>query len=150
MTEAALRECGGALELRVSGRMLRAEFRYGQRARRRAERFDPGSLQVRADAVLNLQHDPLIEVASRADGSLRVADGPEAMVLEADLQGAPLDLVRRGRLTGISPEFYARRERRDAGLRVLELADVPAFGLVDVGSYADADRVAPSGRHPGP
>ena len=135
MTE-ALREVGGALEVRVSGRTLLTEFRYGQRARDRAEFFEPGSLEVRADATLNLQHDPMIEVASRADGSLRVTDSPEALSLEADLQGAPLELVRRGRLTGISPEFFARRERRDAGLRVVELADVPAFGLVDRGSYA--------------
>ena len=132
----ALREHAAPLEVRVSGRTLRAEVPYGTRARDRAEQFAPGSLRVRPDAVLNLQHDPMIEVASREARSLRLTDGPDAMLLEADLQGAPLDLVRRGRLTGISPEFYARRAHRDAGVRVIEHADVPAFGLVDVGSYS--------------
>ena len=132
----ALREHAVPLEVRVSGRTLRAEVPYGERARDRAEQFAPGSLRVRPNAVLNLQHDPMIEVASREARTLRISDGPGAMVLEADLQGAPLDLVRRGRLRGISPEFYCRRAHRDAGVRVVELADVPAFGLVDVGSYA--------------
>ena len=103
-----LREHAAPLEVRVSGHTLRAEVPYGERARDRAERFAPGSLRVRPDATLNLQHDPMIEVASRGARTLRITDGPGAMVLEADLQGAPLDLVRRGRLTGVSPEFYAR------------------------------------------
>ena len=132
----ALREVAAPLEVRVSGRTLRAEVPYGERARDRAEQFAPGSLRVRPDAVLNLQHDRMFEVASRERRTLRLTDGPDAMLLEADLQGAPLDLVRRGALRGISPEFYARRERREAGLRVIEHADVPAFGLVDIGSYA--------------
>ena len=132
----ALLEHGRALEVRVSGRTLRASMPYGERARDRAERFDPGSIRPMYPVSLNLQHDPLIEVASTADQTLRLHEHRGGVALEADLRGAPLELVRRGRLTGISPEFFARRERRESGVRVLEVADVPAFGLVDVGSYA--------------
>ena len=136
----ALLEHGGALEVRVSGRTLRAEMPYGQRARDRAEQFAPGSIRPMYPVELRLQHDPMLAVATTADRSLRLRDTPEAMIVEADLRGdsrnGPLGLVARGALRSISPEFYARRSHTDAGLRVITEADLPAFGLVDVGSYS--------------
>lgn len=127
------------LEVRVAGRTLSgAAIPYGERARDRAEMFRPGSVELLEPVTLNLQHDPERRIASTADGTLRIADGPDALRLEADLRegSAELALVRRGALTGLSGEFYAIRETRSAeGLRVIERAAVPAFGLVDRGSY---------------
>ena len=139
----ALLETAGALEVRVSGRTLRAEMPYGQRARDRAERFEPGSIRPMYPVTLNLQHDPAMVVATTADRSLRLADTDTALIVEADLKvvaggedyGA-LGLVRRGVVKGISPEFYARRAHTEAGQRVITEAGLPAFGLVDVGSYS--------------
>ena len=127
------------LELRVCGRTLTgAAIPYGEQARDRAEMFRAGSVELLEPVTLNLQHDPERRIASTADGTLRVSDGPDAMRLEADLRegSAELALVRRGALTGLSSEFYAVRETRSAqGLRVIERAAVAAFGLVDRGSY---------------
>ena len=134
MSEALL-EQAAPLEVRVSGRTLRTELRYGQRARDRAEAFAPGSIRPLYPVTLNLQHDRSIEVAGSADRSLRLGERRDRLLLEADLSGAPLELVQRRTLRGVSPEFYARRERRAAGLRIITAADVPAFGLVDLGSY---------------
>lgn len=131
----ALLEMSGVLELRAEGRTLRAEMPYGTRARDRAEQFAAGSLALADPTRLNLQHDRGIELASTADATLRLADGDEALQIEADLQGAALELVQRRRLTGVSLEFRARAERRDAGLRIITAADVDWIGLVDVGSY---------------
>ena len=131
-------EHSAALECRVAGRTLTGEaIRYGEAAQDRAEMFEPGSLQPLYPVVLNLQHDPERRIATTADGSLRLSDSPEALTLEADLRegSAELALVRRGALRGLSVEFYPIRERREAGLRVLTRAALPAVGLVDVGSY---------------
>jgi hypothetical protein len=132
----ALLEMSGALELRASGRTLRAEMPYGERARDRAEQFAPRSLALADPTRLNLQHDRGIELASTADATLRLTDTDEALEIEADLRGAALELVQRRRLTGVSLEFRARAERRTAGLRIITAADVDWIGLVDVGSYA--------------
>ena len=132
----ALREVAAPLEVRVSGRTLRAEVLYGERARDRAEQFAPGSLRPTWPVTMNLQHDRAIEVATSADRSLRLRDTPDAMIVEAELRGAALELVQRGTLTGVSPEMYVREHRSEGGLRVIERADLPAFGLVDRGSYA--------------
>ena len=127
------------LELRVSGRTLTGPaIPYSEQARDRPEMFRPGSVELLEPVTLNLQHDPERRIASTADGTLRVSDGPDALRLEADLRegSAELALVRRGALSGLSSEFYAIRETRSAeGLRVIERAAVPAFGLVDRGSY---------------
>ena len=132
-------ERSAPLEVRVAGRTLTGEaIPYGEQARDRAEMFRQGSVELLEPVTLNLQHDPERRIASTADGSLRVSDGLEALRLEADLRegSAELALVRRGALTGLSSEFYAIRETRGAGgLRVIERAAVPAFGLVDRGSY---------------
>lgn len=131
-------EHSAPLELRVAGRTLSGPaIPYGQQARDRAEMFRPGSVELLEPVTLNLQHDPERRIASTADGTLRISDGPEALRLEADLRegSAELALVRRGALTGLSSEFYAMRETREGGLRVIERAAVPAFGLVDRGSY---------------
>ena len=132
-------ERSAPLECRISGRTLTGPaIPYGQRARDRAEMFRSGSVELLEPVTLNLQHDPERRIASTADGTLRITDSDDALTIEADLRdgSAELELVRRGALTGLSSEFYAIRETRSAeGVRVIERAAVPAFGLVDRGSY---------------
>ena len=126
-------------EVRLSGRTLAGvALRYGEPARDRAEMFEPGAFAPLGPVALNLQHDPLREIASTEAGTLRIDDGPTELRLEADLRdgSAELSLVRRGALRGLSVEFVAMTERRDsAGLRVIRRARLPGVGLVDSGSY---------------
>ena len=127
------------MEVRLSGRTLRGvALRYGEQARDRAEMFEPGAFQPIGPVSLNLQHDRFREVATTDGGSLRIADTPTELRVEADLRegSAELSLIRRKSLTGLSVEFRTIRERRDrAGVRVVERAELPAIGLVDQGSY---------------
>ena len=131
----AVREHAAAIEFRAAGRTLRATMPYSRRARDRDELFLPGSLRPQYPVGMNLQHDRAIRLASTEDRTLRLRETDTAMIIEADLTEGPLDLVRRGRLSGISPEFIARRERRDGTTRVLAEADLYDFGLVHLGSY---------------
>ena len=135
-------ELAAPLEFRVSGRTLTgAAMVYGSEARDRREMFEPGSLVPVEPVTLNLQHDPTREIATTADGSLRLADTAEALNISADLRegSAELELVRRGALRGLSVEFAPLRERRESnGLRVVSRAALPAIGLVDSGSYRTA------------
>ena len=139
-------EQSAPLECRVAGRTLTGEaVRYGvlnpraaPEVRARSERFEPGSIHPVEPVTLNLQHDRHRELASTADGTLRLHDGPDALRIEADLRdgSAELELVRRGALRGLSVEFVPIIERREAGVRVLSRAGLPAIGLVDIGSHA--------------
>ena len=139
-------EQSAPLECRVAGRTLTGEaVRYGvlnpraaPEVRARSERFEPGSIHPVEPVTLNLQHDRHRKLASTADGTLRLHDGPDALRIEADLRdgSAELELVRRGALRGLSVEFVPIIERREAGVRVLSRAGLPAIGLVDIGSHA--------------
>ena len=133
------------LECRVAGRILTGEaVRYGAlnpraapNTRAMSERFEAGSIEPLHPVTLNLQHDPERRIATTADGSLRLHDGSDVLRIEADLRegSAELELVRRGALRGLSVEFLAIAERREAGVRVLSRAGLPAIGLVDIGSH---------------
>ena len=131
-------ELAAPLEVRVDGRTLTGEaMRYGERARDRAERFEPGALVPVEPVTLNLQHDPERRIASTAD-VLRLDHDDKALRIRAELRegSAELSLVRRGALGGLSVEFHPIAERRAAdGVRVIERAALVAVGLVDVGSY---------------
>ncbi len=132
-------ERAAPVEFRVSGRTLHGiALRYGERARDRAERFEPGAFDPLGEVSLNLQHDPEREIASTAEGSLRLSDRPESLRVEADLRegSAELALVRRRALRGLSVEFRSRQERREGGIRVIRRAELAGIGLVDSGSYA--------------
>ena len=131
-------EHSAPLEVRVAGRTLTGTAMiYGQRARDRAEVFEPGALVPVEPVTLNLQHDPERRIASTDDGTLRLDHTDKALTITTELRAgsAELDLVRRGVLGGLSVEFHAMRETRSGGLRVLQRAAMPAIGLVDRGSY---------------
>ena len=129
------REQGRPLEVRFAGRTLSTLVPYGEQARDRSERFDTRALAPDRLVVANVQHDPAFEFASTSDGTVRLEQRADGMAVEIDLTGAPLDLVRRKALTGISPEFYATAEHREGNVRVITGARLVGFGLVDVSSY---------------
>ena len=137
-----------AQEFRVSGRTLSgAAMVYGDVSPGHRERFLPGSFgAVPTTIAVNLQHDAAIVVAERAV----LADSPRALHVRADLpeNSAALALVRRSALNGFSIEFHARAERREAGVRVVERADLTGLALVDRGAYpaSKAEVRARSGR----
>ena len=135
-------------EFRVSGRTLSGvAMPYGTVSPDFRERFVPGAFgDVPATMPVNLQHDSRIIVAERA----MLADSPRDLRVRADLPegSAALKLVRRGSLNGFSVEFHSRRERREAGVRVIERAELVGLALVDSGAYpgASAEVRARSGR----
>ena len=146
MTVGVVAERTAPLEFRVSGgRTLVGEaVKYGRLNPRpapgieaRSERFEAGSIEPMYPVQLTLQHDSERRLAGTEDGTLRLRDGADALWVEADLRegSAELDLVRRRALTGLSVEFIARLERREAGVRVLQRAGMPAVSLVDIGSH---------------
>ena len=142
------REHRAGCEFRVSGRTLSGvAMRYGDTSPDFRERFVPGAFgTVPATLPVNLQHDSSIVVAERAV----LADTPRELRVRAELPegSAALKLVRRGALNGFSVEFRARGERREAGIRVVERAELTGLALVDSGAYpgATAEVRARSGR----
>ena len=135
------------LEFRVQGRTLSGTaLRYGDISPDYAERFEPGAFGEVRTLPINLQHDRAIIVAPSAV----LADSPRSLDVRADLPegSAALALVRRGALSGFSIEFHAKAERREAGIRVIERADLTGLALVDRGAYPEstAEVRARSGR----
>ena len=124
-------------EFRVAGRVLSGTvLRYGDVAPQFRERFVPGAFGAELDVpALNLQHDP--NVVLLASGSYVLNDGPRSLDVRAELPegSAALELVRRGALTGFSIEFQAKSERREAGIRVIESAELTGLALVDRPAY---------------
>ena len=142
-----MREHRAGAEFRVQGRTLSGVvLRYGDIAPDFGERFLPGAFGDVREIAVNLQHDPTLIVAERA----ALADSPRSLDVRADLPegSAALALVRRGALSGFSIEFRARAERRDAGVRVVEKAELTGLALVDRGAYplSKAEIRAKSGR----
>ena len=134
-------------EFRVSGRTLSGRaLVYGDIAPDFGERFMPGAFGAVGTVALNLQHDRAIVVAPRAV----LTDTPRSLDVRADLPegSAALELVRRGVLSGFSIEFHAKTERREAGIRVVERAELTGLALVDKGAYpqSTAELRARSGR----
>ena len=119
---------------------------YGEVASDRAEVFSPGAFTSRENPlVLDVQHDPAIVAATTENGTLTVTDGPRALEVRAALKdarqgepgSAPLEMVRRGALRGLSAAFHALDEHRAAdGTRVVTKAHLVRIGLVDQGSYS--------------
>ena len=122
-------------EFRVQGRTLSGiAMRYGDTSPDFRERFVPGAFgELPTTVSVNLQHDPSVIVAPNAI----LSDSPRALNVRADLpeRSAALALVRRGALSGFSIEFHARAERREAGIRVVERAQLTGLALVDRGAF---------------
>ena len=134
------------LELRAENRRLSGVvLSYADVSPSHRERFERGSLRM-ADAVpLNIGHDAMRAVAWQPGGGLELADAEDALRMVAEVPPIPagdaaLALVREGRATGLSIEFRAVRERREAGLRVVEEAELRGIAIVAAPSY-EASRV---------
>ena len=126
-----------AHEFRVAGRTLSgAAMTYGAVSPDFQERFAPGALQHSGRIDINLQHDPDLVVVRGA----MLTDGPRELRVRAELAegSAALQLVKRGALNGFSIEFHAKAERREAGIRVIERAELVGLALVDRGAYPAA------------
>ena len=122
------------VEFRVSGRTLSGiAMVYGDVSPDHRERFVPGAFGEVRSIPVNLQHDRSIVVVPDA----LLTDSPRELRVRADLpeRSAALALVRRGVLQGFSVEFHARQERREAGIRVVERADLVGLALVDRPAY---------------
>ena len=135
-----------AVELRVEGRQLTGTvMRYGEVSPSHRERFEPGSLRMAEAVHLDLDHDPERAVAWHPGGGLAIENGRDTVTMRAELPPIPaadraLHEVRAGKVTGLSIEFRAVRERRDGDMRVIEDAILSGVGIVRTPSYG-ASRV---------
>ena len=121
-------------EFRVQGRTLSGRaLVYGDVSPDFRERFEPGAFGAVGTIPVNLQHDKSLVVAPSAI----LTDSPRELRVRADLPegSAALALVKRGALSGFSIEFHARAERREAGIRIVERAELTGLALVDRGAY---------------
>ena len=123
-------------EIRVLGRRLEgAAIVYHDVAPDFMERFLPGSLAPVPAVPLNLQHDASTVLLE--PGGYELNDTERALEVRAELPAgsAALALIQRGALNGYSIEFHAKAERREAGIRVIEKAELTGVALVDRGAY---------------
>ena len=130
-----------AYELRAEGRRLVGTvLTYGEVSPSHRERFEPGAFAM-ADAVpLNIHHEALAAVAWQPGGGLELEDGDDALRMTATVAPIPageyaLAEIAAGRIVGLSVEFKALTERREAGIRVIERATLGGIGLVRAPSY---------------
>ena len=135
---------------RLSGRLLR----YGDISESHQERFERGALVLDDVVSMNLFHDEERAIAWKPDGGLTIETRDDEVMLMATLPPIPaatraLDLVRSGEATGLSVEFHARQERRQAGLRVITDALLTGVGLVRAPSYEQSQVEVRRRRAPG-
>lgn len=134
------------VELRVEGRRLSGiVMAYGDVSPSHRERFEPGSLRAAESVPLNLFHDAERAVAWHPGGGLELRSEADSLAMVAQLPPIPaadraLAEIRAGRIGGLSVEFRAVKERREAGLRVIEEATLSGIGIVRAPSY-EASRV---------
>ena len=124
------------VEFRIAGRTLTGTvLRYGDVSPEHRERFQPGAFAPVPDVPMRLQHDPAMQILPA--GAFILNDTERALEIRAELPAgsAALDLTRRGACNGWSVAFHARAERREAGIRVIERAELVEVSLVDQPSY---------------
>ena len=126
-------------ERRGPGVLVGVLMPYGQRARDRAERFEPGALYWPADGVLLREMHQRARPIARFVPEATEAEVRASIVLPDTTAGRDAAAaVRSGVLRGLSVEFRAERERQADGVRVIERAALVGAGLVDSGAYAAA------------
>ena len=129
-----------ATEFRTEGRRLSGQIiAYADTSPSHRERFLPGAFTF--DAVpLNYRHNQLCAIGWHPDGGVEIRDTEAALTMAADLPPLPaadraLKEVRAGSLSGLSVEFVCEKDRREAGIRIIERARLVGVGLVDAPSY---------------
>lgn len=149
----------GSLELRSEGGATRlmARFPYGRETEIAAGRFEmiaprafAGRIAAGEDIHLLSGHDYGKPLASRAAGNLTVTDSPDALVIEAQIDGGTswardfLAAHGSGLIRGLSPGFRVplggeRIDRRGtAVLRTITSADLFEVSAVTRPAYPDA------------
>ena len=131
-----------AVELRADdtrqgpGRLVGRIVRYGERARDRAELFEPGSLTWPDDGVvLNRQHErraPIMRVLPIERNGELLIDQP--LIDTQSARDAAVE-IRSGLMRGLSVSFKATRQSFAGGVRRIQSAALTAVGLVDSPSY---------------
>ena len=135
-----------AVELRVEGRRLSGTvMRCGEVSPSHRERLEPGSLRMAEAVHLDLDHDPERAVAWHPGGGLAIENGRDTVTMRAELPPIPaadraLHEVRAGKVTGLSVEFRAVRERRDGDMRVIKEAVLLGVGIVRAPRYGACPR----------
>lgn len=120
---------------RLTGTLLTYEVRAGDRP----ELFGVGALRWPADGFnINAQHNrqaAIVRVIPFLDGGAVKID---AALPNTTAGRDAAENIRSGVYTGLSIEFQAEVEKRQAGLRRIERAFVGGAALVDKPSYGDS------------
>ena len=121
------------------GHIVGTILTYGERARDRAELFEPGALTWPDEGiVLNRQHGrdaPIMRIVPEVRGSVVMVDAP----LPDTAAGRDAATEIRAKLfRGLSVEFQAIRQSYVAGVRRIQEAILGGVGLVDSPSYANS------------
>ena len=137
------------LEYRADSSLVRGVVvRYGDTATVGGilrERFVPGCFgDVRGlDVIANVQHRRDRPLARTGGGGLELSDTRDdlsaALTMPDTRDGQDAtELLRLRVLRGFSVEFLPTQERFDAGVRIVEKADLVNIGLVDRPAYGDS------------
>ena len=131
-------------EVRAEGRRLSGiAIKYSDTSASHRERFEPGSLRLDDQVILDWEHDQNRALAWAPDGGLELVDGPDAMRMCATLPPLPagdraLEEVRAGRVSGLSIRFRPVRERMENGIRIIEEAVLRGIAVTRAPSYTDS------------
>ena len=116
---------------------------FGSRGKvgRFTEEFTPGSLEY-SDVLVNVLHDPG-RIVARSGGGLVLTESRDALraaiTLPDTQEGRDTrELVKARVLTGLSVEFFAKRDRWEGTHRIVEEARLDAIGIVARPAYAGA------------
>ena len=118
------------------GRIFGTLMVYGQRARDRAEVFEPGSLKWDGPLILNRMHtraSPIMRVTPIVDGNeVKINEQIPDSTAGRDAAAE----IRSGLLRGMSIEFKAVRQSIVGGVRRITAAVLSGAAIVDSPSYA--------------
>lgn len=133
------------IEFRADGRVIEGPLMiYGDEARFGdwSERFEPRSLVVEEDVIVNLQHDRSRPVA-RTGAGLSIEATEREVRADIRLPDTPYareahELVQARILRGFSVEFRATKDRWEGKTRIIQRAHLLGFALVDRPAYPAA------------
>ena len=112
---------------------------YESRASDRPEMFMPDSLHFPKEGVvideMHVRQNPIMRVQPVLSGKTLSVSG---RIPDTTRGRDAATNIREGVLTGLSVTFHAEREERRGGVRRILRAFCPRAGLVDTGSYSQA------------
>jgi len=131
--------------LRLSGVAVRYGEETGPPRNDFRERIEAGAFGdvAKADATLNLQHNPAHTLASTHGGGLEISQVGDEVRFVAELPDNQesrnaVNLVRRRVLRAASIEYWPLRERQSGGVTVVEKGMLTGIGIVRAGAYLSA------------